>query len=175
MTNDWCLDWSNKREDTIDIDGIFFFFYLTIRKKRRGLSESDWIGKNRSVKKYVLNYQRETISRQWYWNVSQRRENLTYYKIIKFSKFLKWQCVFLFANRFFVDFCVATVLFLFVKKKDWGKETKSQVQTVQLETYKLIIAFYKMSQNNFVINLWNFHICWCYGSTNTYLCEHIGL
>lgn len=50
---------------TIDIDGIFFF-YLTIRKKRRGLSESDWIGKNRSVKKYVLNYQRETISRQWY-------------------------------------------------------------------------------------------------------------
>lgn len=82
----------------------------------------------------------------------------------KISKFLKWQCVFLFANRFFVDFCVATVLFLFVKKKkDWGKETKlaesvnrdyiqqSQVQTVQLETYKLIIAFYKMSQNNFVI------------------------
>lgn len=35
----------------------------------------------------------------------------------KISKFLKWQCVFLFANRFFVDFCVATVLFLFVKKK----------------------------------------------------------
>lgn len=28
---------------------------------------------------------------------------------------------------------------------------QSQVQTVQLETYKLIIAFYKMSQNNFVI------------------------
>lgn len=85
-------------------------------------------------------------------------------KLSKISKFLKWQCVFLFANRFFVDFCVATVLFLFVKKKkDWGKETKlaesvnrdyiqqSQVQTVQLETYKLIIAFYKLSQNNFVI------------------------
>lgn len=105
----------------------------------------------------------------------------------KISKFLKWQCVFLFANRFFVDFCVATVLFLFVKKKDWGKETKmaesvnkdyiqqSQVQTVQLETYKLIIAFYKMSQNNFVIYLQNFHFCWCFGSTNMYLCEHIGL
>lgn len=172
MTNDWCLDWRNKGKGTIEINGIFFF-YLTIRKKRRGLSESDWIGKNRSVKKYVLNYQRETISRQWYCHKEGKTSLIK--KLSKISKFLKWQCVFLFANRFFVDFCVATVLFLFVKKKDWGKETKSQVQTVQLETYKLIIAFYKMSQNNFVINLWNFHICWCYGSTNTYLCEHIGL
>lgn len=34
---------------------------------------------------------------------------------------------------------------------------QSQVQTVQLEKYKLIIAFYKMSQNNFVIYLQNFH------------------
>lgn len=33
---------------------------------------------------------------------------------------------------------------------------QSQVQTVQLEKYKLIIAFYKMSQINFVIYLQNF-------------------
>lgn len=36
---------------------------------------------------------------------------------------------------------------------------QSQVQTVQLEKYKLIISFYKMSQNNFVIYLQNFHFC----------------